>query len=332
MPAAQNASSRKAAFFTAMLSPAASEVAETRGAAARMSTAAAAREFRRRPATAARAANQARSMSMSSCRPSSASPASARRNAGIQTAASQGVSASSARAPVSGTATRRSFFPRPEADQGGADRRTGTALAVAVDPLAHAVRGGEQRGAPGLCRQASLRLLDVTLLVEVRCHQPLMQVQRMAGGIEDGTAVDDAERTVHAESKTFEHGGEVPGVDRVAVDRGLAAHRIEPGAMEKGRQQRVAGERLVEPGYGRGRPRQGTGERRIEIVPPRRPQQRLEHVFPPLRPAVFRWPLTARWPRSIQSTTCTLSYLNYPLPCNSLVIPQNPLPFLPYAR
>ena len=152
------------------------------------------------------------------------------------------------------------FFPCPEADQGGADRRTGTALAVAVDPLAHAVRGGEQRGAPGLCRQASLRLLDVTFLVEVRCHQPLVQVQRMAGGIEDGAAVDDAERAVHAQSKTFEHGGEVPGIDRQAVDRGLAAHRVEAGAIEEGLAQRVAAERLVEPGEGGG----GEGERRGE--------------------------------------------------------------------
>jgi hypothetical protein len=55
MPAARKASSRAAAFFTAMPRPAASEVAETSGAAARISTAAAAREVRRRPATAARA-------------------------------------------------------------------------------------------------------------------------------------------------------------------------------------------------------------------------------------------------------------------------------------
>ena len=45
----------------------------------------------------------------------------------------------------------------------------------------------------------------------------------MAGGGEDGAAVDDAERAVHTEAKPFEHGGEVPGIDRQAVDRGLGA-------------------------------------------------------------------------------------------------------------
>jgi hypothetical protein len=37
----------------------------------------------------------------------------------------------------------------------------------------------------------------------------------------------------HAESKTFEHGGEVPGIDCLAVDRGLAADGVEPGAVHR---------------------------------------------------------------------------------------------------
>ena len=31
----------------------------------------------------------------------------------------------------------------------------------------------------------------------------------------------------HAQAKPFEHGGEVPGIDQLAVDRGLAAHRVD---------------------------------------------------------------------------------------------------------
>ena len=116
-------------------------------------------------------------------------------------------------------------------------------------------------------REDLSRPLDRALLVEIRCHQPLVQVERVAGGGEDGAAVDDAERAVHAQAKPLEHGGEVPGIDRLSVDRGLAADRVEPGAMQEGRQQRMAGERLVEPGERRGGLRQGAGQRRIQFFP-----------------------------------------------------------------
>jgi len=42
-----------------------------------------------------------------------------------------------------------------------------------------------------------LGLLDLTLLVEVRGREPLVERQGVAGGLEDGAAVDDAERAVH---------------------------------------------------------------------------------------------------------------------------------------
>ena len=74
----------------------------------------------------------------------------------------------------------------------------------------------------------------------------------MARGVEDHAAVDDAQFAVHAQPQAFEHRGEVPGVDRLAVDGGLAAHRVEAGAVEEGRQQRMAAQRLVEPGEGGG--------------------------------------------------------------------------------
>ena len=265
------------AFFTAMPRPAASEVAETSGAAARRSTAAAARECRRRPATARRAARQARSRATSRSSPSAASSASALRNAGIQVSRCHGVSGRSARSPVSGTGTRSRCWltqNRTRAARIGGrappPRRrhavaVATAVAVAAEPGVQAGGGGEQRGGAGRRggREDLFGALHRAFLVEIRCHQPLVQVERVAGGGEDGAAVDDAERAVHAQATPFEHGGEVPGIDRQSVDRGLAADRLEPGAVQEGRQKLMAGECLVEPGEGRGGLRQGAGQRRI---------------------------------------------------------------------
>ena len=45
----------------------------------------------------------------------------------------------------------------------------------------------------------------------------------------------DAQRVIHAQAQPFEDGGEVPGIDFLAVDRGLAAHRLEAGAVEERR-------------------------------------------------------------------------------------------------
>jgi hypothetical protein len=54
----------------------------------------------------------------------------------------------------------------------------------------------------------------------------------------------------------------VPGVDRRAIGRGLAAYRVEPDAVEEGRPQRMAGERLIEPRDGGGGGERD-GQRRI---------------------------------------------------------------------
>ena len=125
--------------------------------------------------------------------------------------------------------------------------------------------------------------LDRALLVEIRCHQPLVQVERVAGGGEDGAAVDDAERAVHAQAKPFEHGGEVPGIDRLAVDRGLAADGVEPGAVQEGRQQRMAGERLVEPGEAAAACARAPASAGSRFFSRCRPQQCVEHFFHPRR-------------------------------------------------
>jgi hypothetical protein len=67
------------------------------------------------------------------------------------------------------------------------------------------------------------------------------------------------------------------------LDRGLAADRLEPGAVQEGRQKRMAGERLVEPGERRGGLRRGAGQRRIQVFFSLcRPQQCVEHRCPPL--------------------------------------------------
>ena len=159
----------------------------------------------------------------------------------------------------------------------------------------------------------------------------------MAGGGEDGAAVDDAERAVHAQAKPFEHGGEVPGIDHLAVDRGLAAHGVEPGAVQEGRQQRMAGECLVEPGERRGGLRQGAGQRRIQVFSRWRPQQCLEHFFHPRRTGarVGRRHVAPRRlapPIRVESTTCASGYANRAIQCNSPVIRSDSPSRPSYAR
>ena len=196
--------------------------------------------------------------------------------------------------------------------------------------------GGEQRGGAGRrgLREDLCGALHVAFLIEVRRHQPLVQVERVAGGGEDGAAVDDAERAVHAQAKPFEHGGEVPGIDHKAVDRGLAADRVEPGAVQKRRQQRMAGECLVEPGDGGGGLCQGAGQRRI--FSRCRPQQRFAHFFPP--PADRRAPrrrgaaCCPAPPISVESTPCASGYANRAIRCNRPVIRSDPPSRAWYAR
>ena len=44
----------------------------------------------------------------------------------------------------------------------------------------------------------------------------------------------------------------MPGIDRLAIDRGLAAHRVEPRAIGPGRSERMAGHGRIEAGEGGG--------------------------------------------------------------------------------
>ena len=150
----------------------------------------------------------------------------------------------------------------------------------------HAVRRREQRRGAGRGRgEHPLGLLHVALLVEVGCGEPLMQLQRIPCCCKDLAALDNAQSRVHAQPEALEQGGEVPRVDPLPVDIGLAANRVEPGAVEEGGPQRMEGERLVEPGDRAGGACQGCGKRRIDGGRARRVQQPVEHfsrALPPL--------------------------------------------------
>ena len=135
-------------------------------------------------------------------------------------------------------------LPDPEPDQRRADRRPGAAI---VQPGVQPHGRGQQGARRGGAGEVALGHLHFALLVEVRRRDPLVQAERGAGRREDGAAIDDAQRVIHAQSQPLQHGGEVPGIDAVTVDRGLAPYRLEPGPVEESRTQRVVVEGLVEP-------------------------------------------------------------------------------------
>ena len=74
-----------------------------------------------------------------------------------------------------------------------------------------------------------------------------MQRERGPRRLENLPAIDDAQRVIHPQPQAFQHGGQVPGVDAVAVDGRLAPDRLEPGSIKKSRLQGVIVECLVEP-------------------------------------------------------------------------------------
>ncbi|HME27641.1 MAG TPA: hypothetical protein VKI44_41020 [Acetobacteraceae bacterium] len=79
-----------------------------------------------------------------------------------------------------------------------------------------------------------------------------MQTKRVAGGVENHPAIDDAQRAVHAQAQTLKHRRQMPGVDRQAVDGSPSPHRLETGPVEEGGAQRVANQGLVEARDSRG--------------------------------------------------------------------------------
>jgi hypothetical protein len=85
--------------------------------------------------------------------------------------------------------------------------------------------------------------------------------ERGPSHLEDRARLGDAGGALEAaRPQAPDQRGEVPGVDGLAVRRGLAADGLEAGAVRQRRRQRVAGARLVEPGE-RGRRRRVAGLR-----------------------------------------------------------------------
>ena len=99
----------------------------------------------------------------------------------------------------------------------------------------------------------TLCFLDFAFLIEVRLDDPLMQRERASRCLEDLPPIDDAQRVVHAQPEPLQHGGEVPRINAVAVNRRLASHCLKPCPVQKGRQKRMVVERLVKPRDGAGR-------------------------------------------------------------------------------
>jgi hypothetical protein len=130
----------------------------------------------------------------------------------LQATGSGEASARSAAAPVSGTGSRRTPW-RPQTRTSG---RAPPAASQSYTPVA----------------VASSLLVPGAAMVAAR--------------IEDFQPLDDRQAAVHAQPLALEDGGELPAVDQPPVDRGLPAYRVEPGAIEKGTMQGMAGERLVE--------------------------------------------------------------------------------------
>jgi hypothetical protein len=58
----------------------------------------------------------------------------------------------------------------------------------------------------------------------------------------------------------------MPGVDRLAIDHGLAADGVEAGTVGPGRGERVAGEDRIEASDGAGRPLQSGGDRHRQAL------------------------------------------------------------------
>ena len=98
---------------------------------------------------------------------------------------------------------------------------------------------------PTALAQVTLCFLDLAFLIEVRLDEPLMQRERSPRRLEDLPAIDDAQRVIHAQPKPLQDGGQVPGIDAVAVDRGLTPYRFEPGP---GREKPSAGDDCRAPG------------------------------------------------------------------------------------
>ena len=115
-----------------------------------------------------------------------------------------------------------------------------------VKPGTDAERGAEQRRALPGRRQRSGGAPDRLRLRLTGPGEPAPQPERMTGGFEDRTPVDDRRGSIHAKPHTFDDGRLVPRVNYPPIDGGLPANSFEAGTPEPGRFEGVPGEQRVE--------------------------------------------------------------------------------------
>ena len=78
---------------------------------------------------------------------------------------------------------------------------------------------------------------------------------------EQHAAVDQYRGMIEAQANPLDQRRQMPGIDRLAVDRGLPADCVEAGAPGPGRSQRVRSERHIEAGDHAGGMFESAGER-----------------------------------------------------------------------
>jgi len=115
------------------------------------------------------------------------------------------------------------------------------------------------------------RLFDRGALAGIGPAKPPVEHERVLGGSEQYAAIDHHRHMIEAQAHPLDQRRQVPRVDRLAVDRGLLADRVEAGT----------------PGPGRGRPTSRTPTRRT------RPPVTESTVMPTRR----RGPCRRRGPR-----------------------------------
>ena len=89
------------------------------------------------------------------------------------------------------------------------------------------------RAADGL--QMVRGVLDRLALRRIGRSKPPVEPEGMLGGGEQHAAVDQRRHMIEAQAHPLDQRRQVPRVDRLAVDRGLMADRVEAGPPGPGR-------------------------------------------------------------------------------------------------
>jgi hypothetical protein len=90
---------------------------------------------------------------------------------------------------------------------------------------------------------------DLAFLVLIRPAEPLVQAQRVTGGIENCISIIHLPHVVQLQAQTLKHGGQVPRINQAAVHCSLSAHCFQPGPVQKGGLQRVRSKCLIQPSH-----------------------------------------------------------------------------------